>query len=425
MNVRRTTARSLGALALAAPMLVGLSAFGPSALAATGPAAFDSATPPDGTVFTGADTAVTVSATLPACTKQTLGNGCASTVSSTLALSAPGQPGQSITKKSTTSAQDLTLVVPAGSPNAVWTVTLTSSPTRSFTIDQVNVPESFSAEGSGTRNVAFAWNKGGESGITGYVLATSDGSVLDDQITPEEAGCASTDRCTYGYYYAANNPGTHGYQLTAKRTSSSGGTVTSEAATATATLEAPPKPSPTPNATAGPGSTPAPGGGGTAAGGSTGTTSGGSSGSSASGTTSGGTTGGGTSSTSGTSPSGSTEPTLPPSATNPVLAGRKAFALTFNAFSPSLGIPKLPPLPATDLPSVSGEAPLPLGTFKPSLPYQGQTETTTTRHLLSSPTAFVETITDPEQLAKSIAAALLLLLVGAHLRRFLGTHVED
>lgn len=423
MTVRRTVARSLGVLALTAPL--GLVLGAPAALAATGPAAFDASAPADGTQFTGADTPVTVSATLPACTKQQIGSGCASTVTSTLTLSAPGQAGQSVTKKSTTSAQDLTLTVPAGLPNAVWTVTLTGAPSRTFTIDQVNVPESFSADGSGARDVAFAWNKGSEPGITGYVLADSNGTIIDDSITPEKANCASSTRCTYGLYYPKDNPGSHGYQLVAKRTSSSGGTVTSGQTTANATLTTPPKPTPTPTpaATAGPSSSPAPGGGGSTGGGDP-TTSGGSPATTTGGASSAPSPGSSADSTGGTISTGGAKPTLPPNATNPVLAGRKAFALTFNAFSPSLGIPKLPPLPATDLPSLS-EAPLPLGTYKPSLPYQGQTETTSSRSLLSSPTAFVETITDPEQLAKSIAGALILLLIGAHLRRFLGTHVED
>ncbi len=417
MTVRRTAARSL--LLVAPFVLVSTFVGAQSAFAATG-ASFDASAPADGAAFTGADSSVTVSATLPACPRATLG-GCASTTTATMTLaSAHGQSQPSVSKTSTTGQQTLTQTVPAGLANDVWTVTLTGNASRTFSINQANVPVSFSADGSGARDVAFAWNKG-EADISAYVLADSNGTVIDDAITPANANCASSPRCSYGLYYPSDNAGNHGYQLVAKRPGASSGSVTSGAATANATLTAPPKPSPSaaPSASAGPGGGPAPtpGSSGNPAGGGAG------SGTTGSGTTGSGSSSGSTSGGGGSIPTG-TQPTLPPGATNTVVASRRAFALTFNAFSPSLGIPKLPPLPATDLPSI-GEQPLPFGTYKPSLPYQGETKTTTERSLLSSPTAFVQTFTDSAGLAKSIAAALLLLLVGAHLRRFLGTHLEE
>jgi hypothetical protein len=104
---------------------------------------------------------------------------------------------------------------------------------------------------------------------------------------------------------------------------------------------------------------------------------------------------------------------------NPVVAQRRTFALNFNTFSPSLGIPKLPPLPATQLASPEE------GTFAPSLPYAapapGAGDTT---DVSTSPIAAV-TALDGAQLAKSLAFALLLLAVAAHLRLFLSGHRAD
>ncbi|MCW2500661.1 MAG: hypothetical protein JWN87_2337, partial [Frankiales bacterium] len=142
----------------------------------------------------------------------------------------------------------------------------------------------------------------------------------------------------------------------------------------------------------------------------------------------GGTTGGGTGgaatggSTGGSNVKPGAKPTMP-SLTDPVVAQRRAFALSFNSFSPSLGIPKLPPLPNT-LPSLSAAQPLPNGTYLPQLPYKPQTETKTRNILSSTPLGRVTSL-DEAGLAKSIAFALILVAAAAHLRRFLSSHVED
>lgn len=433
MSVRRAT-RVIAASALLLPA-AGL-------LLATPATAADSdiTSNPSGSSFTGTPTSIAVSGVVKACAKNAFGS-CSSTPTTTLTITGPTSVSPA-SASAGTSQKTITATIPSNAANGTYTATLSGGNTGSKTFSlgfAPATPSSFSANGSGARDVTFTWTKGSEPDLTGYTLADSNGTIIDSDITTSSANCASSSRCSYGLYYPSDNPGNHGYQLVAKRSgATSGSSVTSSPATANATLVLPPKPSPTPSPTPDATESPAPG---TTTGGTTGgTTSGGSStggsttggsttgGSSTGGSTTGGsTTGGsttGTGTTGGTIPTGA-KPTLPPSASNPVVASRRAFALNFNAFSPSLGIPKLPPLPATDLPSLSGEQPLPLGTFKPSLPYSPETETTKTRSLLSSPTAFVQTITDSAQLAKSIAGALILLLVGAHLRRYIGAHIEE
>ncbi len=132
-----------------------------------------------------------------------------------------------------------------------------------------------------------------------------------------------------------------------------------------------------------------------------------------------------------TSPSGSPSPTTnaaaePGSRRDPKPPGaggrRQAFSSGFNAFGPKLGIPKLPPLPESPEPSVA----LPDdGTFEPTLGYDDQVLTEEETELgadeqgVGVPRALGSLI-DSEQLAKSTAGALVLLLTGAHLRRWLG-----
>jgi hypothetical protein len=60
------------------------------------------------------------------------------------------------------------------------------------------------------------------------------------------------------------------------------------------------------------------------------------------------------------------------------------------------------------------------------LPYAPQTTTdkVESKGVFSHPVAAVQNL-DPEQLAKSLAGALILLLLGAHVRRFVGAHVSE
>ncbi len=412
MTVRRAVVRALGMLALAAPMAVSLSvAAAPGALAAGG---FSS--PTEGQVFTTEPT-ITVRGNVPQCTAGPL-SSCPTV---TLTVTAPDNTSsKSSGTESRNGASTVTVAVTvtAKTPNGQWTAVLsggTSGSTTFFSNYAPAVPDSFSAQGSGPRDVSFAWTKGTETDLTGYTLTDGNGTVIDSGITPASAGCASSGRCSYGLYYPSDNPGTHDYQLVAKRASGGcagcgGSSVSSAAASASATLTAPPKPTPSPAPAAGPGQASPPGPGGTTPGGGSSAPGSGSAGAPAG-------SGGG-----GSAGNPQAKPTLPPGATNPALT-RRSFALTFNAFSPSLGIPKLPPLPATDLPVV--EQPLPMGTYKPSLPYSPQTVTTKTTSLLSQPVHFVSNVLDSARLARCVAFALILLAVGAHVRRYLGTHVEE
>ncbi len=146
----------------------------------------------------------------------------------------------------------------------------------------------------------------------------------------------------------------------------------------------------------------------------------------------GGTTGSGTSggSTTGGAASGSSSgaskgiATSSSSTSATAIAQRRAFGLSFSAFGPKLGIPKLPPLPATQ-PAVA--APLPDGTYETTLGYKD----VTTREKVSAPEAAVRRIgdavglsVDSERLITSLAGALILLVLAGHLRVWLGKSDE-
>jgi hypothetical protein len=103
---------------------------------------------------------------------------------------------------------------------------------------------------------------------------------------------------------------------------------------------------------------------------------------------------------------------------------KRAFALNFSNFSASLGIPKLPPLPKTTVALPGGEGAIPQGTYQPQLPYKSATETTHSTSLIGNPISSITRV-DGRKLWPMIAMALLLFLTAAHLRRWLGTHVED
>lgn len=130
-------------------------------------------------------------------------------------------------------------------------------------------------------------------------------------------------------------------------------------------------------------------------------------------------------------PSGSPTPvagrTSPPRSTaEQAAAQRKSFSSGFNAFAPKLGIPKLPPLPQSQEPALAA---LPDGTFEPTLGFDDQILTEENADAEPRATTGVRgavtNLVDSEQLAKSTAGALVLLLTGAHLRRWLGATSED
>lgn len=408
--------RLLTAAVLTLPATAGL------ALTTAGPAlAAGSITSPssENQVFSSGGS-VTASATVQAGSSDT-----------TLSLVGPGYPKTSkVVKQNLLNDQTASIAVStgggAGIHNGTWTVTLTggSSATRHFITNfPVATPSGFAAQGSGSRQVTFTWTRGAEVDLSGYTLLDSAGNVLQDGIDP--ASSCSGSSCTLSLTYPSDNPGDHGYGLVAHRP---GGTcscaLSSGTATASATLTSPPPPPP-PSPTTGPSQQPSPSGGGAsptpaatgspAPGGTSNGTGGGT-------PAKGGSDGGPSPAAGGTATAGSAPKGGAAIPTFDATIRRQAFAQTFKAFAPILGIPKLPPLPATDAPQLAGEQPLPQGTYLPTLPYKPRstTETVATRTVRTVSSA-VEQVVDPSRLATSVAIALLLLMTALHVRRFVRT----
>ena len=343
-------------------------------------------------------------------------------------------------------------------PNGTWTISQSGGSSGSSTFVtriRPEAPTSVAASVLNPREVRISWRQGDEPDLTGWAVLEG-GSVAKDGIG--RSAC-SAGTCSTVMSYASDGTGEHTYTVKAFRAIAPGSTSTLESAASapvTARLEAAPQSAPPAESPqsespdgSGTGGSDGSGDGGTSegdgggsTGGSTGGSAGGSGGSSGGGTSgSGGTGGGGTSggSTGGGSGSGGSSgggaaigtSTGSPgtSADQQAVAQRKAFALGFSAFGPKLGIPKLPPLPQAQAPAIAPE--LADGTYEPTLGFEEQTftervETTTTA---SSPTqrarSVVGSALDSERLLRSSAAALVLLLAGAHLRRWLGTAREE
>lgn len=329
--------------------------------------------------------------------------------------------------------------------NGTWTVQLTGGATDSRTFElriPPRAPDGVRAEATGPRTVVVTWPRGAEPDLVGYTVLSGDGSRLPAGDSACDAGtCRST------VTYAADGPSTDSVVVRAERACPGCSVLTASSSPVSVTRPA--------GAPAGPGSGPAPGGdapggGGADAGtGGAGTT-GGSTGSTGgpTGTDGGGTGGSGTGGpgagsggapAAGPTPGRSGSPSAPPAtggpgtASGPLLAGPgitvtradqpDAFALTFKAFGPKLGLPKLPPLPATGVAAPPDVAPLPDGTFTGELPFDERTEVERVPTLASGPVdrvgQAVSAAVDSERLVRSTAAALVLLLVGAHVRRWL------
>ncbi len=321
--------------------------------------------------------------------------------------------------------------------NGVWTITLRggASDSRSFTLRiPPATPGGVSASAEGFRAAKVTWRRGSEPDLTGYTLF-DNGAVAQDGIG---LGSCSGSTCSTTVTYDRDGTGAHAYSLVAKRLAAPGSSQTLSSARsgeASVNLGSPPPPpppadEPTPDSgSGGSGATPAPssGSGGASptpvtagadgSGSGPGSSGGGSSGG---GSSSGGSSNGGSASNGGSSGIGTSSGTSPATA----IAQRQAFGLSFSAFGPKLGIPKLPPLPATQ-PAVA--APLPDGTYENTLGYKD----VVTREKVSAPAAAVRRVSDAfgsaidsERLARSVAGALILLAIAAHLRRWLGDSSE-
>jgi hypothetical protein len=399
--VIRRTACTLGAVALLTPAVIGL---GAGTAFASG--SFSSPTPDNGSTLSSASFQVRAATTAKG---------------TSVSLTGPG--GFSASKSSSTgltasSNQTVTLdpVDASGYPNGTWTARVSSGETRAFYSNFAPAaPTGFAAESSqgDPHDVFLSWTKGSEPDLQSYTLYDGAGNALQSSISA--ASACSGSSCHYALYYDNATPGTYSYSytLTASRSGGCGASscpdvesAKSSESTASLTTPKPPPPSPTPRPTT--------------AGGSTGGTTGGSGGgSSSSGGGAGGSTGGSSSAATGgiTSAAPAALPTLDPG------VQKRAFALGFSNFSSSLGIPKLPPLPSTTV-TLPGEAPLPQGTYVPTLPYKSATETTHSRSIVANPIGSITSI-DHAKLAKCLAFALLLILSAAHLRRWVGSHIED
>lgn len=328
--------------------------------------------------------------------------------------------------------------------NGTWTISLRggAQDTRSFVLRiPPAAPSSVSASEQGFRAATVSWRRGSEPDLTGYVLY-DNGAVTKD--VPLSA-CSGAS-CSTTVSYDSDGTGAHAYSLVAKRLAAAGSSSTlssPRSGEASVNLGSPPPPPPPPPPSQDPspapgdsgGGDPSPGpstGGGTGgSGGSTGgTDSGGgaggtdSGGSGSGGSNDGGSSTGGDGSTAGGSPRGSTSGITAGTSPATAIAQRRAFGLSFSAFGPKLGIPKLPPLPATQ-PAVA--APLPDGTFDRSLGYTD----VTTREEVSIPQAAVRRVGDAvglafdsERFLISLTGALILIAMAAHLRVWLGRPPE-
>ncbi len=420
-TTRQRAARAVTAGALALPMAGALLLVGaPGASAAV-------QQPGNGTVFAAdRDVRIVMSADHP--------RGASS-----LTLTSPGGPA--VTVASDGGSAPLTYALDTGcwtypsdsctgrvpAANGTWVVEQTGSTTDkvSFVLRIApKAPEGLAAEPVDGRTVRLSWRRGVEPDLTGYVLSEGGSPIR----TISASTCEGT-ACSATVAYEREGTGEHSYLLQSVRSDGGDGTLQSSGSPASTTLAAPtPSPAPGPSGGPAPGGGGTPGGtpgGGTASGGpapstaspgvsgkpnSTASPGAGASASGAPGTTSGG-------GTTAFRPSGGT-------AAEQAIAQRRAFATSFSAFGPKLGIPKLPPLPQSPTPDV---APLPDGGFSPTLGFEDQVvrERVESQGPAARVTTVVGNALDSEQLVRSTAGALVLLLIGAHLRRWLAVSSED
>jgi hypothetical protein len=425
------TARRIAVLALTAPLSAALvlTTAGPAAASSV---AWTSPTPPNGEILSGSSVQL----------KATLSVSARESASASLKLTPPSGSSYSYGPWSCTGGtfggakcdSQMSPVNLNGDnrPNGAWTATINGGFARVFytNFKPTADPANLAASAVGRTEVDLSWQySGSEPDKAGFEIVETHNGASRSIIAPASSCSGST--CGYALTYeqpAYDTTETYSYSVTALRSSgcSSCGDFTrsNTVSGATAQLVGPPPP-PSPTPTPSDGST-----GGTTTGdtttgstgsttGSTGSTTGTTGGTTTGGSSTGGATTGGT--TGGSSTTGHTAgkpiavPSLPP-----IVASRKAFALGFNKFSPSLGIPKLPPLPAITAPTVGAGN----DTYAPTLPYKGGSSTKKTTSVLSSPISAVTSL-DTTQLANLIAIGLLLLVSAAHVRRFITATDDD
>lgn len=294
------------------------------------------------------------------------------------------------------SAPSTSCRTPKPASNGTWTVVQTGSTpdTLTFTLKIAPMtPRAVAATAASPREMRVSWRRGAEPDLTSYSVFEGDEPARDG-LVPADV-CDNTGVCSTVVTYPMEGTGEHRYTVRAFRSDGAGGVlVSAPSSEASGDLSVPP-PSAAPSDPAAPGDPSAPPGD---------SASPGATGSPLPGATAGPSVGGTSSSN------------------DPTANRRKAFSLGFNTFGPKLGIPKLPPLPAAPTPPTVAK--LPDGTFEPTLGFEDQelseeaepgTDTGAAQRVSST----VGDVFDSEQLAKSTAGALILLLAGAHMRRWL------
>ena len=292
-----------------------------------------------------------------------------------------------------------------GSPpiNQTRTITLAIPPAA---------PTGIAANPSSSTVVHLTWDQNTEPDRQYYDIMSNGyllGRVQDSQV-------CSSGSCSVDIPFSKDKAaGTHSFALRAYRSTAPGSSdtlVSAQSATVSTTLAGPPPPPPPPS--------PTPAGGGTG-GGTTGGTGAGTGGGEG-----GGSTGAGAGTGTGTG-TGGVNPSASPGAPIPVTKpGDKRtqtqLAVQFKDFAKISGILKLPPLPAAA--ALAGEAPIPFGTFAPTLAYGDQLVPETIRTLQNTTTTDSLATSLSKQfngraLYRDLAIALLLVIASAHLRTWM------
>ncbi len=334
--------------------------------------------------------------------------------------------------------------VPA--PNGTWILAQSGGATDRTTFTTripPAAPTSVGAAAQSAREVRVTWARGAESDLTGFAVFEA-GTVVKDGIG---TSACDASRCAAVVSYPEDATGEHTYVVRSYRSVSPGSSDTlasapSQGASATVSSNPPsPQPSPTSDpdggqpGTGGEPSSGAPAGGGPSAPASSGSPA--PAGTSAPGASSAPAGGSSSEPAFAAGPSQAAPGQAGPGQASPgqaapgesssqaAVSQRRAFASGFAAFGPTLGIPKLPPLPQSQPPALA--EPLPDGSFAPTLGFQDQVvqervETVTPGRRITS---VVNTALDSERLARSTAGALVLLLIGGHLRRWVSSPARD
>jgi hypothetical protein len=327
--------------------------------------------------------------------------------------------------------------------NGTWTVTLSGGESDSKTLVlkiPPKTPQSVNAQLTASREITLTWNVGPEPDLTGWTVLDGGGGALRQL---SRSDCSRTCQAVFGYN--ADDEGDRSFSVVAHRAvcpSCADALDSPHSSTVTATL--PPKPAPSPTPAPTPSDTPAPAPTDSPAAGSGGASGGGpaspapTSSASGKGGAGGGTlthAGGGAGAGGATSGGPSAQPSSSPSkAGGPnvaigsgtkveaVQAQRLAFALSFSSFAPKLGIAKLPPLPVAIAPTLASDGGEVGGAFQTTLGYKDvvkREKVTTVSQAASALRGALSGALDVQRLMPSIAGALILLLLGAHLRRWL------